>query len=124
MCHSEKLTLTCVCCPVGCELEVERTSVAQATYLSGAGCARGKRYGPAEAISPQRVVTTTVFVPGVATPLPVKTAGPVPRELVGDVTAAAKRAAEHMSASVRRGDVVVRDVCGTGVDVVATADTR
>ncbi|WP_333789713.1 DUF1667 domain-containing protein, partial [Parolsenella catena] len=37
---------------------------------------------------------------------------------------AAKRAAEHMPASVRRGDVVVRDVCGTGVDVVATADTR
>ena len=95
-----------------------------ATYLSGAGCARGKRYGPAEAISPQRVVTTTVFVPGVATPLPVKTAAPVPRELVGDVTAAAKRAAEHMSTSVLRGDVVVRDVCGTGVDVVATADTR
>ena len=59
-----------------------------------------------------------------ATPLPVKTAGPVPRELAGDVTAAAKRAAEQMSASVRRGDVVVRDVCGTGVDVVATADTR
>ncbi|WP_333789702.1 DUF1667 domain-containing protein, partial [Parolsenella catena] len=83
MCHSEKLTLTCVCCPVGCELEVERTSASQATYLSGAGCARGKRYGPAEAISPQRVVTTTVFVPGVATPLPVKTAGPVPRELAG-----------------------------------------
>ncbi|WP_337380118.1 DUF1667 domain-containing protein [Parolsenella catena] len=124
MCHSEKLTLTCVCCPVGCELEVERTSVAQATYLSGAACATGKRSRPAEANSPQRVVTPTVIVTGVAPPLPVKTAGPVPRELVGDVTAAAKRAAEQMSASVRRGDVVVRDVCGTGVDVVATADTR
>ncbi len=120
--YPERLTLTCVCCPMGCTLEVEKASDSQATYLSGAGCARGKKYGPVEALHPRRVVTTTVFVADVPTPLSVKTSEPVPREVMGAVVAAAKEAAPRVTAPVRSGDVIVRDVCGTGVDVVATGE--
>ena len=60
MSYPERLELTCVCCPMGCSLVVERTSADEATYVSGAGCARGKKYAPAEATRPERVVTTTV----------------------------------------------------------------
>ena len=102
MAYPMRLELTCVCCPMGCSLLVEKTSDAEATYLSGAGCARGKKYGVREAIRPERVVTTTVFVAGVAELLSVRTSAPVPRELMGQVVAAAKRAAEAASALGRR----------------------
>lgn len=116
----ERLELTCVCCPMGCSLVVERTSADEATYVSGAGCARGKKYAPAEATRPERVVTTTVCVPGAAEPLSVRTVAPVPRELMAEVVAAAKGAAAGMCAPVAIGDVVLADACGTGVDAIAT----
>lgn len=124
MANPTRLELTCVCCPMGCSLLVEKASDAEATYLSGAGCARGKKYGVREAIRPERVVTTTVFVAGVAEPLSVRTSAPVPRELMGQVVVAAKRAAEACALPVRTGDVVVRNVCGTGADVIATKDVE
>ena len=120
MSYPERLELTCVCCPMGCSLVVERTSADEATYVSGAGCARGKKYAPAEATRPERVVTTTVCVPGAAEPLSVRTVAPVPRELMAEVVAAAKGAAAGMLAPVKIGDVVLADACGTGVDVIAT----
>lgn len=120
MSYPERLELTCVCCPMGCSLVVERTSSDEATYVSGAGCARGKKYAPAEATRPERVVTTTVCVPGAAEPLSVRTAAPVPRELMAEVVAAAKGAAASMRAPVAIGDVVLANACGTGVDVIAT----
>lgn len=120
MSYPERLELTCVCCPMGCSLVVERTSADEATYVSGAGCARGKKYAPAEATRPERVVTTTVCVPGAAEPLSVRTVAPVPRELMAEVVAAAKGAAASMRAPVAIGDVVLADACGTGVDVIAT----
>ena len=120
MSYPERLELTCVCCPMGCSLVVERTSADEATYVSGAGCARGKKYAPAEATRPERVVTTTVCVPGAAEPLSVRAVAPVPRELMAEVVAAAKGAAASMRAPVKIGDVVLADACGTGVDVIAT----
>lgn len=120
MSYPERLELTCVCCPMGCSLVVERTSADEATYVSGAGCARGKKYAPAEATRPERVVTTTVCVPGAAEPLSVRTVAPVPRELMAEVVAAAKGAAASMRAPVAIGDVVLANACGTGVDVIAT----
>lgn len=120
MSYPERLELTCVCCPMGCSLVVERTSADEATYVSGAGCARGKKYAPAEATRPERVVTTTVCVPGAAEPLSVRTVAPVPRELMAEVVAAAKGAAASMRAPVTIGDVVLANACGTGVDVIAT----
>ena len=120
MSYPERLELTCVCCPMGCSLVVERTSADEATYVSGAGCARGKKYAPAEATRPERVVTTTVCVPGAAEPLSVRTVAPVPRELMAEVVAATKGAAAGMRAPVAIGDVVLADACGTGVDVIAT----
>ena len=120
MAYPEKLELTCVCCPMGCTLEVEKTSENEATYLDGAGCARGKKYAPAEAIHPERVVTTTVCVPHAAEPLSVRTNVPVPRERMAEVVAAAKQAAIGFALPIAIGDVVVANICGTGADLLAT----
>ena len=112
--------VTCTCCPTGCTLVVELSSYGEAVYVSGAGCARGKSYGPAELTHPERVVTTTVCVPGVAEPLSVRTSAPVPKGLMACVVAAAKAAGEGCSVPIALGDVIVANVCDTGVDVIAT----
>ena len=48
----------------------------------------------------------------------VRTAGEVPKEKVLDVARALCRV--HLTAPVQAGDVVIPNVLGTGVDVVAT----
>ena len=64
-------------------------------------------------------VTGTVRVSGGALPVvSVRTAGEVPKEKVLDVARALCRV--HLTAPVQAGDVVIPNVLGTGVDVVAT----
>ena len=61
----------------------------------------------------------TVRVSGGALPVvSVRTAGEVPKEKVLDVARALCRV--HLTAPVQAGDVVIPNVLGTGVDVVAT----
>ena len=111
MSDAQVLSLTCVQCPMGCPLEV---TLADGEVVS----VTGNTYGEHEATHPERVVTSLVDVAGDYHPVSVKTAAPVPRELVADVLAAIR--ATVVRPPVAAGDVVVADVCGTGVDVVAT----
>ncbi|SEH60785.1 MULTISPECIES: DUF1667 domain-containing protein [Atopobiaceae] len=112
--------LTCIRCPRGCHL-VARLSGTEVASVGGNACPRGDAYARKELTNPTRVVTSTVRVAG-RTPapmLPVKTAQDVPKDLVRDVMEAL--ASVRVSPPVRMGQVVLADVCGTGVDVVATA---
>ena len=78
----------------------------------------GGRIRP-EGVHPARTVTGTVRVSGGALPVvSVRTAGEVPKERVLDVARALCRV--QLTAPVQAGDVVIPDVLGTGVDVVAT----
>lgn len=118
---SEARRLTCIRCPRGCQLEalVEDGAVAGVT---GNACPRGAAYAADEVCHPMRCVTTTVAVAG--SPLDavvsVRTDGDVPKEKVTEVVAAL--ATVHLEAPVRVGDLVLADVCGTGVNVVATRE--
>ena len=79
----------------------------------------GEAYGKRELTHPTRVITSTVRCTGGAYPrCPVKTSGPVPKERIFDVAAALDGIT--VEAPVRLGQVVVKDVCGTGADFVST----
>lgn len=109
--------LICIGCPMGCRLTatVENGAV---THVAGNTCRRGEEYAKKECVAPMRTVTGTVALLGGRLPvLPVRTCGEVPKEQVMAVAAALRRTA--VRAPVQAGDVVLRDVCGTGVDVVA-----
>jgi CxxC motif-containing protein len=67
-----------------------------------------------------RMVTGLVKVAGSRRPLPVKTRTAIPKRLISDVTNLL--ANTTVIPPKRIGDVILSDVCGTGVDVVATAD--
>lgn len=110
--------MTCINCPMGCTLDVARA--ADGTLrVSGNLCLRGEAYAKKEMTAPERMVTGLVRVKGTRRPLSVKTKTPVPKGKIDDVLAVL--AATEVEPPVAIGDVVVPDVCGTGVPVVATA---
>ena len=114
-----KRELTCIGCPMGCRLTAEFDGK-EVTAVSGNGCGVGARYAREELTNPKRMVTALVRVAGTERPLPVKTAAPIEKCLVFDCLAALEQAEAHLPVHI--GDVILRDVLGTGVDVVASAD--
>ena len=113
------MKMICINCPKGCELDVERTADGTIT-VKGHTCPRGEAYGRAELENPTRMVTGLVRVAGMRKPLPVKTKSPVAKGKISDVLFAMHQATVQLP--VRIGDVIVADVAGTGVDLVATAN--
>lgn len=110
--------VTCIRCPLGCAITVDVAPDGAAVYREGASCARGREYAVAEVTAPVRSVATTVNVPGCGEPLSVKTADPIPKPLIAAAVRAMKAA--HVELPVLRGDVILPDLCGTGVPAVAT----
>lgn len=107
--------IICIVCPRGCRLTVDEETLA----VTGNACPRGAQYGKNELTHPVRVVTSTVKAEGAAIGrCPVKTAGSVPKQKMFDVMRALDGVC--LQAPIACGDVVLADVCGTGVDVVAT----
>lgn len=115
---TEITTFICICCPLGCQLEVSFDEQGSVAEVSGNTCGRGAAYAEREAAAPERMVTAVLPVEGCLEPVSVKTASPVPKARVADVLAACLSA--RLAAPVAAGDVVVADACGTGVDVIAT----
>lgn len=111
--------LTCISCPLGCPLKVETDENGAVLQVTGNTCKRGEIYGKKEVTAPERTVTSTVAVVGGSAPLvSVRTRTDIPKGKIFDCMEAIRAA--KIQAPVHIGDVVVENVCGTGVDVVAT----
>lgn len=114
----EKRELTCIGCPLGCSITVtlENNIIIS---VEGNTCKRGDIYARKEVTSPTRIVTSTVRVTGSDIPMvSCKTASDIPKVKIFDVINALKDVS--IAAPVHIGDVLVKDVAGTGVDVIAT----
>lgn len=110
--------LTCVLCPVGCELEVRKDPGGE-LRVNGNQCDKGIPFAVEEILYPKRNLATSVPVKGTATKLvSVRLSGPVPRDMIFSILAEISML--RPKAPVRRGQVLIRDVLGTGVDVIAT----
>jgi len=110
--------LTCILCPMSCSLEltVEENRV---TSVSGNSCKLGPTYAEKELINPTRVLTTTVEIAGARIPrLPVKTDGEVPKSMIFECMR--EISAVKAEGPVHSGQVILEDVAGTGISVVAT----
>ena len=108
--------LICIACPKGCHLSVDEN-----LQVSGHDCKRGEAYGREEAQYPKRSLTSTVAIKdGLHRRCPVKTDGRIPKGLVFEAMQVLSRVC--LEAPVQAGHVVVPDLCGTGVDIVATRD--
>jgi len=110
--------ITCINCPMGCRMTVTLSDAGEVLRVEGNTCARGDRYARQESVLPLRMITAVVPVRGSAVPLSVKTASPVPKKQIPEIMDALR--ALELSAPIAAGEAVLRNVCGTGVDVIAT----
>ena len=112
--------LTCINCPLGCSLTVTLEGD-KVTDVKGNTCPRGEAYAKKEVTNPTRIVTSTVRVTGgTKEMINVKTEHDIPKGLIFDVTSALKGI--EINAPVNIGDVVLKDICGTGVNIVAAGN--
>ena len=114
--------LTCIVCPVGCRISAAMDENGEVTEIRGNSCPRGASYARAECTDPKRMVTSTVRMKDDGLPpVPVKTDIPVPKAMVMDCMREINRF--RASAPVREGDVLIRNILGTGASVVAAGGT-
>lgn len=117
-----KKDFICIGCPLGCNITVE-TDNGEIKNITGNTCRRGADYVTKELTDPRRIVTSLVRVQGGVLPVvSVKTVADIPKERIKDCIKALKMI--ELSAPVRMGDVVVENVCGMGVDIVATSSVE
>ena len=113
--------LTCIGCPLGCRIEVMMNNEGGIELVTGNSCHRGDIYARKEVTAPTRIVTSSVRVYGSREGermVPVKTAADVPKGKIMDVIR--DLAGVSVPCPVRLGDVLIRDIAGTGVDMIAT----
>ncbi len=132
--------LTCITCPIGCRLVVERApggfadeTAGPELEVSGNRCPRGAAYAREELLAPKRTVTATcsVALRGAAAAggarrqlveaarrIPCRTTAPFPRDRVDELLAAIYAVEEPLP--VERGKVLIRNALGLGIDVIAT----
>lgn len=109
--------LTCIGCPLGCTVTVTMEN-GEVTAVTGNTCPKGDAYARKEVTNPTRIVTSSVRVTGGTAPMVnVKTASDIPKDKIFDCIEAIRDVA--VAAPVKIGDVILTNVAGSGVDMVA-----
>ena len=111
--------LVCILCPIGCRLKI--TGTIENLEVSGNTCKRGITYAHNEITNPVRTVCTTVKVKGgIHKVIPVKTDKAIPDKYKLEVVKAVNNIV--LTSPVKMGDVIISDLFGTGVNIVAERD--
>lgn len=108
----------CIGCPRGCLLHVEE---ADGEYVvTGNTCINGKNFAINEMTDPKRTICSTVrtVFPDVPV-LPVRVSADIPKNRIFDVMAEIN--AVTLDKRLGRGEAVIENVLGLGVDVIATS---
>ena len=120
-----KREYTCIMCPNGCRVEVTyepaaapgEAPVVLSTY--GNLCPRGAGYARQELIDPRRTISTSILVEGGELPLAsVRLTAPIPKDRLMDAVAVIRK--YKVTAPVKAGTVIIRNLLGLGSDVIVT----
>ncbi|MDE7285272.1 MAG: DUF1667 domain-containing protein [Lachnospiraceae bacterium] len=112
--------LICIGCPVGCLITAQKKEDGSFT-ITGNSCKKGESYARSEMTAPMRTVTSMIRVHGGWGPVvPVKTASEIPKGKIDACMEEIKAAV--IDAPVKVGDVLIENVAGTSVAVVATGN--
>ncbi|NMC52765.1 MAG: DUF1667 domain-containing protein [Chloroflexi bacterium] len=110
--------LICIACPKGCSLDVSMSGET-IVKVEGASCKQGYEYAEREIHDPRRMVASTVKVKGAVHPLvPVYTQSAIPKRQIHELLAELRNV--EVQAPVEMGQVVLENVLGTGIPVVAS----
>ena len=112
--------MICILCPNSCEITAEVRD-GQMVRCTGNQCPKGEDYVRQELLAPMRNIATLVEVTGGDLPLcSVRLTGPIPKARIFEAVEIIHRC--RLTAPVQAGQVVLPDLLGLGVDVIATRD--
>lgn len=115
--------MVCVACPLGCRLKVTLDDNGNVTDVTGNSCKRGIEYAHTECTNPTRSLTTTVKVVGGRLPVvPVKSSSALPKGILFDCMKVINK--KSLNAPVKIGDIVVKNILDTGIDIIATNEVN
>lgn len=106
--------LTCIVCPLGCELTVSFDGN-NVLSVEGNTCPKGKKYATDECTNPMRTVTSTVKCTD-GSVVAVKTDSAIPKKKMSECMKIINKSVAHLPISV--GDIIIKDVFGA--NIVAT----
>jgi CxxC motif-containing protein len=109
--------IICINCPMGCRLKVYFCGE-NVNKVEGHLCKHGEEYARQEAVCPKRMLTSLMMPRNRKKPISVKTVSPIPKERFFDCVKQIINT--HPEAPLACGDIVIKNICDTGVDVVVT----
>ena len=110
--------IICITCPTGCEMEV--ACEGNKISVSGNRCPRGVAYAESELKDPRRTVTAVVrTLDGKLQP--VRTNKPLPRPLIAGLL---NTILKTNYPEALPGGVIISDIGGTGIDLIAAGPAR
>lgn len=110
--------MVCIVCPNGCHLEVNEYE--GNIHVSGNLCPRGETFAKAELTCPMRTIASTVKTVSTHSPVtPVRVSSEIPKDKIFDVMNEIQKVV--LDHDVAIGDVIIANVLGLNVDVIATA---
>lgn len=113
------MEMVCIVCPNGCRLQVDKT--ADGVTVQGAKCKRGENFAVTELTCPTRSVTSSVKTTVAGYPvLSVRTDGEIPKEKISEFIR--KLSQFTLDKKVPIGTILIKNVCGTGVNVITTTE--
>ena len=116
---SQPKEVVCIVCPNGCLISCEQT--AKGVVCTGQKCKRGEAYATAELTKPMRTLTTSVKTAFPDAPVvSVRTDGEIEKSMLLDVANALSGVC--VQTRVKIGDIIAKNICNTGVNVICTSD--
>lgn len=111
--------IICIRCPLGCSLMADINE--EGIHVRGNQCRRGEEYAKKELTNPTRMVTSTVIVKGgTMERLSVKTESDIPKNKIYECMEEINKVV--VKAPIYIGDIILTNVCDTGVDIIATKE--
>ncbi|MGN1414274.1 MAG: DUF1667 domain-containing protein [Anaerovoracaceae bacterium] len=115
-----KREIVCITCPNSCVMEVTMKEAGQVSEVSGNRCVRGADFAKSEVAHPVRTLCTTVrTIYKECSVLPVRVNGTVPKERIREAMNAINQVTVDRPVGI--GDVILSNLLGLGVDVIATS---
>ena len=120
---NRKIEMACITCPMSCHLVVELDEAGGVLSVTGNTCKRGENYARNELTHPMRMLTSTVKINNAMYPrLPVILSGEIPKDRIFDVMKAINTVS--VCAPIGINDIIVENVCGLGVNVIASRSMK
>jgi len=111
--------IVCTVCPNSCIMRAELNG--EDIKTDGAKCNRGKNFAKGELTTPVRTLTSTVRTEFLDVPFAgVRTDKEIPKAKMFEFMKAINKIVIHEK--VKMGDVVARDILGSGINIIVTTD--